>query len=604
MSTGNVFLFPVLLGMVFMNPLPAQADEADVGTHELAGPVQVLWEARDNSSVTTGVIRWISGSLAVSPDGSTVFATGQVGLGDAADYATLAYHAGTGEQIWSVRYDGPASRVDAAESIAVSPDGSTVFVTGYSRGLGTGPDYATLAYDAATGEQVWSARYDGPHSRTDAAESLAVSPDGSTVFVTGRSGGFLINPWDYATVAYDAATGEQVWSVRHNGPGTSLGGFTPAASLDVSPDGSTVFVSGSSFRFPQRNDYITLAFDAATGEQTWSARYDGPPSYTDLGSSLAVSSDGSTVFVSGFSVNTEEEGWDYTTLAYDGETGEQSWIAHYGGSSSSIDRARSIAVSPDGSAVFVTGESAEDLNERYDYVTLRYDAATGEQVWRARYDGPGLDADFATSLALSPDGSTVIVHGSSTGTEGGLDYATLAYDAETGEQVWSARYDGPASDRDLARSIAVSPDGSTVFVSGYSKGVETSDFATVAYSLVRYVAIDIRPRSINPGSRGVIPVALLGSDEFNVSDMDVATLRFGPDEGACRHDLTDPFTFSEHLKDMNLDGNMDLMLHFNTQDTGILCGETEATLWGVLLGGSPFEGTDSLQTVGCKSSSR
>jgi hypothetical protein len=81
--------------------------------------------------------------------------------------------------------------------------------------------------------------------------------------------------------------------------------------------------------------------------------------------------------------------------------------------------------------------------------------------------------------------------------------------------------------------------------------------------------------------------------------VDVTTLRFGPWEVAPRHDLTDEWTYNDHLEDVNLDGFMDLVMHYETQETGILCGDTEATLSGELLDGRPFEGTDEIRTVGC-----
>jgi hypothetical protein len=109
------------------------------------------------------------------------------------------------------------------------------------------------------------------------------------------------------------------------------------------------------------------------------------------------------------------------------------------------------------------------------------------------------------------------------------------------------------------------------------------------------VPIDIKPgsfpNSINPRSRGVIPVALLGSVEFDVTDVDVMTLRFGPDEAAPRH--------RPHLQDTNFDGQMDLVIHFRTQETGIHCADVEATLSGILQNGQAIEGTDSVRTVGC-----
>jgi hypothetical protein len=64
-----------------------------------------------------------------------------------------------------------------------------VFVTGYTHDSGTGYDYVTLAYDASTGSKLWSAQYNGPGNGSDAAYALAVSPDGSRLFVTGTSMG-------------------------------------------------------------------------------------------------------------------------------------------------------------------------------------------------------------------------------------------------------------------------------------------------------------------------------------------------------------------------------------------------------------------------------
>jgi glucose dehydrogenase len=76
-----------------------------------------------------------------------------------------------------------------------------VFVTGVSAGVTSAGDYATVAYNAATGTRLWVARYNGPGSHGDEARSVAVSPNGGTVFVTGGSFG-ATSEGDYATVAY------------------------------------------------------------------------------------------------------------------------------------------------------------------------------------------------------------------------------------------------------------------------------------------------------------------------------------------------------------------------------------------------------------------
>ena len=94
-----------------------------------------------------------------------------------------------GTQLWVSRYNGPANGMDAADSVAVSPAGDRVFVTGVSqsRNARRGGDYATVAYSTATGARLWASRYNGPGNDADAALSVAVSPGGGTVFVTGSS---------------------------------------------------------------------------------------------------------------------------------------------------------------------------------------------------------------------------------------------------------------------------------------------------------------------------------------------------------------------------------------------------------------------------------
>src|SRR5262249_25684965 len=149
---------------------------------------------------------------------------------------TVAYNAATGAQRWVSRYNGPAE----AHSMAVSPDGGTVFVTGGRYGPTKG-DYATVAYNAATGAQLWARRYNGPVNGNDFAQSGAVSPGGGTVFVTGFSDSPSVA--DYATVAYNAATGAQLWAQRYNGPANS---DDSALSVAVSPGGGTVYVTGDS----------------------------------------------------------------------------------------------------------------------------------------------------------------------------------------------------------------------------------------------------------------------------------------------------------------------------------------------------------------------
>jgi hypothetical protein len=279
----------------------------------------------------------------------------------------------TGAQEWVARYHGPSNGVaiyggpnSSPGSVAVSPSGGTVFVVTGGDTKATWPyDYVTVAYSAVTGAQEWAARYHGPGNGNQYASSVAVSPSGRTVFVTG--GGAGTTPADdYATVAYNAVTGAQEWVARYHGPGD---GNSLASSAAVSPSGKTVFITGASAQSTVAYDYATVAYNAATGAQEWAARYHGPithynkesryqgPAY-NAANSVAVSPSGRTVFVTGQDAGTTPA-FDYATVAYNAATGAQEWAARYSASGG----AEALAVRPDGRTVFVFGGS---------YVTVAY----------------------------------------------------------------------------------------------------------------------------------------------------------------------------------------------------------------------------------------
>ena len=89
------------------------------------------------------------------------------------------------------------------------------------------------------------------------------------------------------------------------------------------------------------------------------------------------------------------------------------------------------------------------------------------------------------------------------------------------------------------------------------------------------VSIDIKqggnPNSINLNSKGVIPVAILTTPEFDASLVVADSIRFGPWEAPAVH---------YQLEDVDKDGDLDLILHFKTSETGIETDAIEANITG------------------------
>jgi uncharacterized delta-60 repeat protein len=134
--------------------------------------------------------------LAVDASGNVYVTGGSPGSGTYCDYTTIKYYP-NGATAWVRRYSGP-NLLDQAQALAVDGSGN-VYVTGYSYGSGTDRDFATIRYNA-NGDLAWVMRYNGPLNSVDDARAVAVDNSGN-VYVTGYSYG-IGSDWDYATIKY------------------------------------------------------------------------------------------------------------------------------------------------------------------------------------------------------------------------------------------------------------------------------------------------------------------------------------------------------------------------------------------------------------------
>ena len=98
----------------------------------------------------------------------------------------------------------------------------------------------------------------------------------------------------------------------------------------------------------------------------------------------------------------------------------------------------------------------------------------------------------------------------------------------------------------------------------------------------RVVDIAVNANICNSG-RGVVPVAILTTDDFDATTVDHTTVRFG--EASETHVNKKTGEARRHVEDHDGDGDDDLVFHFRYAETGLPCDSSEAVLTG-----STFDG--------------
>jgi len=113
------------------------------------------------------------------------------------------------------------------------------------------------------------------------------------------------------------------------------------------------------------------------------------------------------------------------------------------------------------------------------------------------------------------------------------------------------------------------------------------------------VLIDIKPgsdtNSVNINDHGVIPVAILGSAELDVTEIDAGSVSLAG-MGVKVAGKSNKYLAS--IDDVNTDGFNDLVVKIQDRDNTLVEGATTATLTGFLLDGvTEITGTDVIRIV-------
>ena len=375
---------------------------------------------------------------------------------------------------------------EGAYDVTVTPDGSTALLAGSVRADRhdfESDDLLTVAVDVASGQERWRAIHASADGGGDYPSTILVSPDGATAFVSATFGLFRPEPPSMGIVAYDVATGEELWSASYDieRPDTATYDFDAA----LSPEGDAVYVIGVTADIQGEVASFLWKADSSDGSVDWALEQDGPFGGYDTTTDVDVSSIDGTVVVGGTTRDEARQRVDYWVRAISPD-GAVLWEQRFDGGS--WDQLIDLAVSPDGRTVAATGMSDNipdytnyiNQGQNRDWGTVTWDLATGQMGWHGRETGHARGDNRPFDLAFSPDSERLFVAGMVTDeTVVTVRYGIKSYPVDTGSSNSTYLYRGEAAGAmhpfNVATDLAVSPNGDRLYVTGYSSTLTPSN---------------------------------------------------------------------------------------------------------------------------------
>ena len=271
---------------------------------------------------------------------------------------------------WKGKFTAPGSGDAIARGIATDLTGKA-FVTGSCFNAAGNEDMCTVAFAAADGAVLWSQLRDGTQNAGDEGTAVLYLPNG-VVATTGRCTNAGTNS-DICTSLYNATTGTPLWNVSYNAPAGLRD--EPRA---MTTDNFHLYVAGECDAGGHDN-FCTLKIDLNNGALAWASTFNSPGNMDDEPAAIALGPDGNpVVFGTCYPLSDSREFGDLCTVKLNAATGAQLWMARYITGLTNV--ASSGAIDAEGNPV-IAGECAPNLSGRIDLCAVKYAALTGAQRW-------------------------------------------------------------------------------------------------------------------------------------------------------------------------------------------------------------------------------
>jgi len=297
-----------------------------------------------------------------------------------------------------------------------------------------------------------------PASGNGLDQPVAVVVDAAGNVVVTGVGHALGRATDFVTTKR-GPTGAVLWTIAYNGPASS---HDEPKAIAQDAEGN-VYVTGSS-RGAKNNDYATVKY-SPQGKELWTARYDG--GHNDVATAMTVGPDGS-VYVAGYSDGDGGRPEGHTIVKYSSAGAQVAVFSLGEDAETAFDGAGPSAIKVDPAGNLLVAGAAAGLQEDFDLLVVKLDAKGGT-IAESRFGGARNSQDFASALAIQPDGSFVVAgKGGAAGTAGSYLFV-VGFDA-AGQLSWANRHGGPGDDAVRAVAVSIGAQGDVSVLGSIARG--------------------------------------------------------------------------------------------------------------------------------------
>jgi hypothetical protein len=359
--------------------------------------------------------------------------------------------------------------------VALSDDGSSALIGAPDTNFAKGAAYVFTRSNAS-----WSgpAQLTTPDGSSNFGASVALSEDGSTALV-GAPG---TNAETGAAYVYTLSSGTWSNPTALTTPSvTAEFGFDFGSSVALSGDGATALVGTL---------YINMAYLYSRSNGSWSGptALSGPSGSDGFGRSVALSGDGTTALV-----GAPNSGFDGAAYVYTRSNGGWSGPTALSLPSGTfeIGFGSSVALSRDGATALVGAPSGSYVVGPV-YVYKRSNASWSGPVALGVPPTVSITSNFGNAVALSADGATALV-----GASFFIDPTGGAYVYRLSNGSWSSPLpvSVPSRSGGFGTSVALSDDGSTVLV-----GANEAAYVFVSQQHATSTGARCTPNQVTAGS--------------------------------------------------------------------------------------------------------